>query len=570
MVNKKIKGFLICGNDVYTPGALQQRVDFIKKIMNEWIEESENLVVAIAFPREKDLIATILACLESNIPYLLIDLSLPKARLQYMIDNANIKTAITSSATTLDIEIMQKICMDEMDTNENTMIRTSSKFVHDVAYILYTSGSTGKPKAVQVTRIGLLNVINSVPKIIDFQSANTVVSFTSCSFDIFFVETILALWEGVNVVIADDYACKNPKSMLRLLKDYKADMYQSTPARLQMLIAVDKDLESLKQLSVIILGGEKFPNSLRKLLQEKTNAKIYNGYGPTETTIYSTISDLTNSPYTDIGVALGNTEIYLMDQNLQIVPREEIGEICISGDGLALGYLNNREQTDKAFKQYQKIRIYCTGDLGQYDKNGKLLYCGRKDSQVKILGHRIELDEIDAVIENIAAILQSVTCYDEKSNLLISFYKSNSDIPEDEIRSNLDRFLPDYMIPSRFIRTDQFLYTSSGKISKKEQLKTYYAKNIIKAKGTDDSDDFILNGVLKVIDQIIKCKDTSVSKGTELKSLGINSLMYASFIVKLEEAFHMEFGIDYFLIDSFRNVGDIVDYVKLNKDRLVV
>lgn len=570
MVNKKIKGFLICGNDVYTPGALQQRVDFIKKIMNKWIEESENLVVAIAFPREKDLIATILACLESNIPYLLLDLSLPKARLQYMIDNANIKTAITSSATTLDIEIMQKICMDEMDTNENTMIRTSSKFVHDVAYILYTSGSTGKPKAVQVTRIGLLNVINSVPKIIDFQSANTVVSFTSCSFDIFFVETILALWEGVNVVIADDYACKNPKSMLRLLKDYKADMYQSTPARLQMLIAVDKDLESLKQLSVIILGGEKFPNSLRKLLQEKTNAKIYNGYGPTETTIYSTISDLTNSPYTDIGVALGNTEIYLMDQNLQIVPRGEIGEICISGDGLALGYLNNREQTDKAFKQYQKIRIYCTGDLGQYDKNGKLLYCGRKDSQVKILGHRIELDEIDAVIENIAAILQSVTCYDEKSNLLISFYKSNSDIPEDEIRSNLERFLPDYMIPSKYIRTDQFLYTSSGKISKKEQLKTYYAKNIIKAKGNDNSDDFILNGVLKVIDQIIKCKDTSVSKGTELKSLGINSLMYASFIVKLEEAFHMEFGIDYFLIDSFRNVGDIVEYVKLNKDRLVV
>ncbi len=570
MVNKKIKGFLICGNDVYTPGALQQRVDFIKKIMNEWIEESENLVVAIAFPREKDLIATILACLESNIPYLLLDLSLPKARLQYMIDNANIKTAITSSATTLDIEIMQKICMDEMDTNENTMIRTSSKFVHDVAYILYTSGSTGKPKAVQVTRIGLLNVINSVPKIIDFQSANTVVSFTSCSFDIFFVETILALWEGVNVVIADDYACKNPKSMLRLLKDYKADMYQSTPARLQMLIAVDKDLESLKQLSVIILGGEKFPNSLRKLLQKKTNAKIYNGYGPTETTIYSTISDLTNSPYTDIGVALGNTEIYLMDQNLQIVPRGEIGEICISGDGLALGYLNNREQTDKAFKQYQKIRIYCTGDLGQYDKNGKLLYCGRKDSQVKILGHRIELDEIDAVIENIAAILQSVTCYDEKSNLLISFYKSNSDIPEDEIRSNLERFLPDYMIPSKYIRTDQFLYTSSGKISKKEQLKTYYAKNIIKAKGNDNSDDFILNGVLKVIDQIIKCKDTSVSKGTELKSLGINSLMYASFIVKLEEAFHMEFGIDYFLIDSFRNIGDIVEYVKLNKDRLVV
>lgn len=569
MLNKKIKGSLICGNDIYNPKTLQQRVDFIRNIMNDCIEESKNLVLAIALPREKDLIATIFACLESHIPYLLLDLSLPKARLQYMIDNANITTVITSSATTLDIDVVQKICIDEIDADKCTMKQTSSKFVHDMAYILYTSGSTGKPKAVEVTRVGLLNLINSVPKIIDFHLANNIVSFTSCSFDIFFVETILALWEGVNVVLADDYACKNAKSMLRLLKDNKADMYQSTPSRLKMLIAVDKDLKCLKQLSVIILGGEKFPNSLLKLLQEKTDAKIYNGYGPTETTIYSTISDLTNSSYTDIGVALGNTKIHLMDQNLHTVPEGEIGEICIGGDGLALGYLNNKEQTEKAFKQYQGIRIYCTGDLGQYDKNGKLLYCGRKDSQVKILGHRIELDEIDAVVENIADILLSVTCYDENNDLLISFYKSKNNVQEIEIKKYLERFLPDYMIPSKYIKTEKFIYTSSGKINKKEQLQDYYTNNVVKRDHSNDSDDTIENGVLTLVDEIIKCKDTSINKSTELGSLGINSLMYASLIVKLEEKFNMEFGIDKFLLDSFNSVGNIVEYIKSEKNRLV-
>ena len=185
-------------------------------------------------------------------------------------------------------------------------------------------------------------------------------------------------------------------------------------------------------------------------------------YGPTETTIWSSIADLTNTHEIHIGLPIHNTNFYLLDNNLNPVSKGQQGEICIGGLGLADGYLDNIKQTEKSFvylpfKPFE--RVYITGDLGFYDENDKLIFIGRKDSQIKINGNRVELEEVEECLNSLKNIDISVVCFDFEHNELIAFYMAQYEIDEHETINELKQLIPDYMIPHKYVLIEKIYYT---------------------------------------------------------------------------------------------------------------
>ncbi len=380
----------------------------------------------------------------------------------------------------------------------------------------------------------------------------------------------MALQKGLTVVLANEDEQRNPKLMAKLIHDNAVDMIQMTPSRMQLLLNHDKDLSCLKNVKEIMIGGEPFPLKLLQTLQNKTSAKIYNMYGPTETTIWSTVSDLTHKNRIDIGHPIINTEIYILDDNLSILSNGQAGEICIAGKGLAKGYVGRNDLTAEKFiclPQKPDIRVYCTGDVGMYLPDGDLVCLGRTDNQIKIRGHRIELEEIEAHLNQIEGIDQSVVIVlqtNETDKVLEAFYISDSNISSKDIAEHLSAKLPLYMIPSAFKRVERFILNTNGKIDRNRVLECEEIKSDNDMKKTSCSDELtdIQKRAFEVIVSNLSEKVTDISLEMDFKSIGLDSITFIKIVVKLEGEFDFEFDDDMLLITKFPTVKSIVEYVE--------
>lgn len=411
----------------------EQTIDSIIRI----IKGSGVSIVGLFSDRDAELLYLIQALFDNSIAFVTIDPLFPQERIKYIIDNSGIKTIITQKKYRNQFPDIETIIFN--DDQYISPKHYDDYTENDTAYILYTSGSTGMPKGVEVAREALINFIEGVSELIDFSAGKRIACLTTVSFDIFFLESLMALHKGLTVVLANEDEQRNPKLMAKLIKNHSVDMIQLTPSRIQLLLNHDKSLSCLKNVKEIMIGGEPFSLSLLRTLQENTTAKIYNMYGPTETTIWSTISDLTNKEQVDIGQPIKNTEIYIVDESLYILPNGQVGEICIAGKGLAKGYVGRSDLTAEKFinlPQKLEIKVYRTGDLGRYLEDGNLEYLGRTDNQVKIRGYRIELEEIESHLNQLEGINQSVVIALEASEtdkILQAFYTSDNNINSKEI-----------------------------------------------------------------------------------------------------------------------------------------
>jgi amino acid adenylation domain-containing protein len=541
----------------YSDG-LKKKVKAIEdKFSSNSIFDQNNLV-AIAVPRSVYLIASVIACLDCGIVYLPIDIEgQPKNRINYALNSANIQTVVTLSSVNYDFGDRNIIYLDKCNI-ESDNIKLS--FDSELAYILYTSGTTGNPKAVEVTRKGLINFIVSIPRIIKFAENDIIASFTNFTFDIFFLEAVLPLYCGMTVVLATKEQMENPRKSVKLLLDKKVTMLQSTPSRLRLLKLIDSELNCLKNLKTIMIGGEPFPVELLCSLQKIKDCNIYNMYGPTETTIWSSIADLTNTHEIHIGLPIHNTNFYLLDNNLNPVSKGQQGEICIGGLGLADGYLDNIKQTEKSFvylpfKPFE--RVYITGDLGFYDENDKLIFIGRKDSQIKINGNRVELEEVEECLNSLKNIDISVVCFDFEHNELIAFYMAQYEIDEHETINELKQLIPDYMIPHKYVLIEKIYYTDSGKVNRKEMLNIYYKK--IANSDFDYNKSEIGKKITDIAVNILNSKVIDMSEPLDL--IGFDSIKYITFIVELENEFDIEFGEDKLTMASFKDMNELMNYL---------
>ena len=346
----------------------------------------------------------------------------------------------------------------------------------DLAYILYTSGSTGMPKGVMVEHKSVCNFFTAMDRQIDLEG-KTVISVTSISFDIFVFEMLLPLVKGLTVVIADDEQQLVPMALNKLVLENGVNIIQTTPSRMNLILMDKNSQEALRNVTDIVLGGEAFPPSLLKKLKQITTARIFNGYGPTEATVYTTFKELTHQDTITIGKPIANFKVYVLDKNLVPLPINVPGELFIGGEGLARGYLNRPQLNEEKFipNPFQDgERLYRTGDLVKWTFDGELDFLGRIDFQVKIRGYRIELGEIENIlmqhsnIIDVAVIVQDTEVGDE---YLCAYMVADKELTSIELRQYLSQLLPDYMIPASFIFLNDLPLNANGKVCR-NTLKT--------------------------------------------------------------------------------------------------
>lgn len=533
----------------------------INKFVNIIVENKFNEkkgIVGIAIERSPQLIAAILACLQCGVTFFPMDLQIPEERMEYMLKHAEVESIFVSTNTKKWFDSDYSVYY--INSNEKTKMLNEEVVVGDnSAYILYTSGTTGKPKAVEIGRKSLFNFIDGMCEVIDFKNIHKIGCFTSCSFDIFFLESILAIYLGLTIVLADEKERNNPRTVIKMIREHSIDILQITPSKLNLLRTVDKKMEFTKILRVILIGGEKFPEKILPLLQENGQLKIYNMYGPTETTIWSMVADLSGSKLVHLGNPIKNTDILLLNQKMEKVRDGEEGYIYIGGDGVAKGYIGEEDVNNNRFIQYGELgKYYNTGDIGKYRNN--LLFClGRSDQQIKLNGNRIELDEIDYVISEIDGIEVSVTCYLPEMQKLVCFLKGNG--KENEIKDYVERKLPKYMCPYKFIKVDDMIYSVSGKIDRNSMINKYNIKKDAMVKEWSDG----VTG--KIVQFFSKITSEEITLDKSIGDYGIDSIEYMTFIVSIEEEYMIEFE-DEILIDA--DSIALVDIIKLVKEQVQV
>lgn len=525
-------------------------------------------IVGVICRRTPELIYLLERLYEVGITFVPIDPDCPISRRDNILNTAGVNWIITQKGVADNFEDKYVIFLDEV-TDVKCISNDSFIEGNKAAYILFTSGSTGNPKGVEISRDALESFFDSIGQSVDFSDSKRIACLTTVMFDIFFLESLYALRIGLAIVLGDEKDQTNPRSIADLIIENKVDTVQMTPSRLQMILNYDEKLVCMKNVRVIMVGGEALSENVLKKLQMYTEAEIYNMYGPTEATIWCGVSNLTNKNSVDIGKAISSAEMMILREDLTPAQYGEIGEICIAGNVLATRYVREEELTSKAFvylEREQAKRIYKTGDRGYFLNDGCVRYVGRKDNQVKVHGYRIELEEIEACANGYDGIERSLAYYDEEmSGAIVLYYMGEVAGDIDGLILFLESKLPYYMIPTSYYKVDKFIYTPNGKIDRKRVKEC----NVLKDYGELHSDlhskiaSKIHKDVKETVSDYLKEKvNFTVEYETELERLGIDSLSFIKLIVILEEKYDLVFDDDKLIVTAFPSIYDLGDYIK--------
>ncbi|WIL35255.1 non-ribosomal peptide synthetase DhbF [Bacillus stercoris] len=436
--------------------------------------------VALALPRSPEMVASMLAVLKTGAAYLPLDPEFPADRISYMLEDAKPLCIITTeeiAASLPDDLAVPELVLDQAVTQE-VLKRYSpdnpnvSVSLDHPAYIIYTSGSTGRPKGVVVTQKSLSNFLLSMQEAFSLGEEDRLLAVTTVAFDISALELYLPLISGAQIVIAKKETIREPQALAQMIENFDINIMQATPTLWHALVTSEP--EKLRGLRVLV-GGEALPSGLLQALQD-LHCSVTNLYGPTETTIWSAAAFLDEGlkGVPPIGKPIWNTQVYVLDNGLQPVPPEVVGELYIAGTGLARGYFHRPDLTAERFvaDPYGPpgTRMYRTGDQARWRADGSLDYIGRADHQIKIRGFRIELGEIDAVLAKHPYIEQAAVVVREDQpgdKRLAAYVVADSAIDTAELRRYMGTSLPDYMVPAAFVEMDELPLTPNGKLDRK-------------------------------------------------------------------------------------------------------
>ncbi|MFK7784944.1 MAG: amino acid adenylation domain-containing protein [Crocinitomicaceae bacterium] len=438
---------------------LDQKSNQLANFLLEKYALKKGDLVGLKLERDEWMIISILAVLKTGAAYLPIDPEYPENRIEYILGDANCSVLIDSNELT---------AFEEKDCS--AVLPAVSIESNDLAYVIYTSGSTGNPKGVMISHGAILNTLFAQMDIFDLDSEAVGLQFASFSFDASISEIFITLLSGGTLVVANDVCRKDPELLIDLIEKHGVNLATLPPTYLSKI-----DEEKLKGVKKLITAGETADYS--RAIAQLEYGNYYNAYGPTETAICATIFALTKEEalkvnHLPIGKPIANTEIFILNQQQELLPSGAMGEICIGGKGLAMGYLNRPELTAEKFVQHpfdSSKKIYRTGDLGKWLPDGNVEFLGRKDDQVKVRGYRVELGEIEHALRKNDQIEQAIVLAKrnkENQNELVAYLTAKSEQDAASIRSEVKKHLPDYMVPSHFIQLEEFFLTANGKIDK--------------------------------------------------------------------------------------------------------
>ncbi|MGB8508752.1 MAG: amino acid adenylation domain-containing protein, partial [Pyrinomonadaceae bacterium] len=440
-----------------------------------------DMPVGILMERSIEMLVGVLGIMKAGAAYVPFDPLHPRERLAFMVADTGMCVLLTQRelASMADGYVERNVCIDsewEAIEQESDANFDNDIVAENVAFVIYTSGSTGRPKGVQVTHGSMNNFLHAFIVEPGLTERDVLLAVTSLSFDIAVFELFVTLVTGARVVIASREMAASPKQLIDALNEYGVTAMQATPVTWRLLVEAGwQSVRPVKKLS----GGEALQPKLAEALL-KDGGPLWNGYGPSETSIYSTIHRVeardTEETSVPIGRPVANTQVFILDDQLQPVPAGVPGEMYIGGDGVARGYANRPELTAERFipdslTGRTGARLYRTGDLARYLPDGRIEFRGRADHQVKLRGYRIELGEIEAVLANHPGVAACAVVVRESHSgeaHLIAYLVAGEDEPaKSELRSFMGQKLPEYMIPAAFVTLDKLPLTTSGKIDRK-------------------------------------------------------------------------------------------------------
>ncbi len=467
---------VIFGNERYTYRQLNERANRLARTLRTKGVQADQFV-AIISPHRIELIVGILAVLKAGGAYVPIDPEYPEDRIQYMLRDSRAEVVLTQRSLLDQLPYDGDIVLldEENSYHEDHSNLESDSDAHDLAYMIYTSGSTGNPKGVLIEHQGLADYIWWAKEVYVRGEKTNFPLYSSISFDLTVTSIFTPLVTGNTIIVFDG---EDKSAVLsEIMRDSRIDMIKLTPAHLHVI--KEMNIAGGTAIRKMIVGGENLSTRLAKSVSEQFKGRldIFNEYGPTEAVvgcmIYHFDAERDKREFVPIGTPAANTDIYVADASRNLVPIGVIGEIYISGPGVARGYWNRPDLTAEKFVENPYVpgaKMYKSGDLAKRLKDGNLVYIGRVDEQVKIRGHRIELGEIEAAMHNAEAVQKAaVTVKEEEDGLkqLCAYYVSDKPIAAARLREQLSSRLPDYMVPTYFVHLEHMPLTSNGKINRK-------------------------------------------------------------------------------------------------------
>ncbi len=420
----------------------------LERLANDYASRIESAcpggghAIAVSIPKGTELIAAMLGCLLSGNAWVILQPQLPQARRDEILESSRaalVLTADTIKVTDLDSESIQSL-----------------------AYIVYTSGSTGKPKGVEITKAGLLNFVSAMAPLYSY---GAVLSLCNTSFDAFILESIVSLLNGRTIVLANEMQQESPAELAKLITGYAVGFIAITPSRLKAYLNTPAFASALKHVDTIVCGGEQLPGELIEQLSLLSRARVYNQYGPSETTIGVSLGLMNNANFITTGKPMQNCRLYVLDAHMQPLPIGVFGELYIGGVCVGRGYRGYEDRCtfiDDIFEPGS--RLYRSGDMACWTESGELVLGGRIDSQLKLHGLRIEPQEIAARLMEHPLIREAaVKMISGQNSYLAAYYTADARIDDVELFSFAATYLPGYMIPACFMYMDALPLSPSGK-----------------------------------------------------------------------------------------------------------
>ncbi|MGN4562422.1 amino acid adenylation domain-containing protein, partial [Bacillus cereus group sp. MYBK5-2] len=471
-------------NQQLTYRELNARANQLARILrNEGVQEDQ--LVGVMVERSIELIVGILGILKAGGAYVPLDPEYPKERIEYILEDSGTNILLLQQHLQGHVFFKGKVIdLDDMsiynkdDSNLEISTRPSG-----LVFVIYTSGSTGKPKGVLIEHHSVLNFLQTLEARTLLDEKDIVLQKSTISSDASIWELFWGLIKGARLYLLEPGGEKDPATLVRAIQNYKVTHLEFVPSMLQAFVEYIEsfsNVETLTSLRYVSVGGEKLSAHLadkfHKVLTVPNGTLLYNTYGPTEATVEVTsFVCLEAGKYENIPIGKPNlnTQMYILNDKLEIQPIGVVGELYTGGVGVARGYLNRPDLTKERFVENPFIpgeRMYRTGDLARWLPDGNIEYIGRIDHQVKIRGYRVELGEVESALEKVELVREAVVVARESIDGLIQLYAyfiGDESLTVAQLREELSQELPDYMIPSYFVQLMQMPLTPNGKVDRK-------------------------------------------------------------------------------------------------------